>query len=124
MSLIDVLAERHIEEALEHGELEELPREGSPLSLADDSLVLEELRAGHRLLKNAGCLPPEMRYCGEVKDIETLLRHAEEPRDLLGRMHCLIERNATVRCGATVICRSMRIPASALANGSQAPATG
>jgi hypothetical protein len=42
-----------------HRELAARPGSGEPLTLDDDSHVPAELRAGYRLLKNAGCLPPE-----------------------------------------------------------------
>jgi hypothetical protein len=54
MFLIDKLAEQKIAEAVERGELNNLPGSGKPLHLDDDTLVPEELRAGYRLLKNAG----------------------------------------------------------------------
>ena len=59
MWLLDQWAERHILDAQKKGEFEHLPGNGKPLVLDDDSHVPPELRAGFRLLKNAGCLPPE-----------------------------------------------------------------
>lgn len=61
MSVIDDWAERHIQEALSKGELNNLQGEGKPLLLDDDSQVPPELRASYRILKNAGYLPPELR---------------------------------------------------------------
>lgn len=58
MWLLDQWAERHIIEAQRKGEFDNLPGRGEPLILDDDSHVPAELRAGYRLLKNAGCLPP------------------------------------------------------------------
>ncbi len=60
MWLLDQWAERHIIEAQRKGEFDNLPGRGEPLILDDDSHVPAELRAGYRLLKNAGCLPPEL----------------------------------------------------------------
>ncbi len=57
MTIFDTLAERHIQTALESGELQGLAGEGKPLTLDDDSHVPPELRVGYRLLKNAGYLP-------------------------------------------------------------------
>lgn len=56
MWLLDQWAERHIIEAQRKGEFDNLPGRGEPLILDDDSHVPAELRAGYRLLKNAGCL--------------------------------------------------------------------
>ncbi len=60
MSIIDELAEKHILAALEKGELDNLPGAGKPLVIDDDSHVPVHLRAAYRILKNAGCLPPEL----------------------------------------------------------------
>lgn len=57
MSVIDDWAERHIQEALNKGELKNLKGEGQPLLLDDDSQVPPELRAGYRILKTQGICP-------------------------------------------------------------------
>ncbi|WP_333617608.1 DUF1992 domain-containing protein [Mixta calida] len=74
MWLIDRLAEQHIREAQEKGELTDLPGECAPLVLDDDSHVPPELRAGYRLLKNAGYLPPELELRREALEINDLLQ--------------------------------------------------
>ncbi len=76
MSLLDELAERRIREAAEQGLFDDLPGRGCPLRLDDDALVPEELRAGYRLLRNAGYLPPELQASGELKRVEQLLAQA------------------------------------------------
>jgi len=73
MFLVDEWAERHISSALKRGELDNLPGEGKPLLLDDDSHVPEDLRAGYRLLKNAGCLPPEIEQRKEAATLASLL---------------------------------------------------
>lgn len=73
MWLIDQLAEQHIQAALEKGELNNLPGEGKPLHLEDDSLVPKELRSGYRMLKNAGFLPPELEMRREAIELKDLL---------------------------------------------------
>lgn len=79
MWLIDQLAEARIQEAMERGELDDLPGRGRPVVLDDDTLVPEALRAGYRLLKNAGFLPREVTLLREIKDVEALLRHTADP---------------------------------------------
>lgn len=74
MFLIDEWAERHISSALKRGELENLSGEGKPLQLDDDSHVPADLRAGYRLLKNAGCLPPEIEQRKEAATLASLIR--------------------------------------------------
>lgn len=97
MSLLDALAEQQIRDAQARGEFEDLPGSGAPLAFEDDALIPEELRAAYRLLKNAGYLPPELEYCCELRDIETLLQQAqsEEIRgSLLARLNWLLTRSS------------------------------
>lgn len=77
MWLIDQLVEQHIREAQEKGELSNLPGEGAPLHLEDDSGVPVELRTAYCLLKNAGYLPPELE----------MRREALELNDLISELH-------------------------------------
>ncbi|WP_394564429.1 hypothetical protein C1N58_19655 [Pantoea sp. SGAir0180] len=77
MWLIDQLAEQHIKAAQEKGELSDLPGEGAPLNLEDDSQVPSDLRAGYRLLKNAGFLPPELELRREALQVSDLLQHLD-----------------------------------------------
>ena len=81
MSLLDELAEQRIREAAERGEFDDLPGRGEPLELEDDSLVPEELRAGYRMLKNAGFVPPELEPVRELREVEALIRQAEAAAD-------------------------------------------
>ncbi|KHD99881.1 hypothetical protein NL54_18465 [Pantoea stewartii] len=85
MWLIDQLAEQHIKAAQEKGELSDLPGEGAPLNLEDDSQVPPELRAGYRLLKNAGFLPPELELRREALQVSDLLQHLnpDDPEALI-----------------------------------------
>ena len=74
MWLLDQWAERHIIDAQRKGEFEDLRGAGEPLLLEDDSRVPVELRAGYRLLKNAGCLPPELEQRKEAIQLLDLLK--------------------------------------------------
>lgn len=51
MWLLDQWAERHIRDAQNKGDFDDLPGSGEPLVLEDDSHIAPELRAGYRLLK-------------------------------------------------------------------------
>ncbi|WP_107853229.1 DnaJ family domain-containing protein [Oceanimonas marisflavi] len=73
MWLIDQLAEQAISQAHKEGQFENLPGAGKPQQLEDDSLVPEHLRAGYRLLKNAGYLPPELEARKEYLRLQDLL---------------------------------------------------
>lgn len=93
MWLLDQWAERHILDAQNKGEFDNLPGCGEPLTLDDDSHVPPELRAGYRLLKNAGCLPPELEYRRETIALADLLNSVGENhpqhRELLRRLSLL-----------------------------------
>jgi len=78
MWLLDQWAERHILDAQNKGEFDNLPGCGEPLTLDDDSHVPPELRTGYRLLKNAGCLPPELEYRREAIALADLLNGVGE----------------------------------------------
>ena len=80
MWLIDALAEQKIQEAIGRGELDELPGAGRPVPADDLALVPEHLRAGYRLLKNAGYLPPELHGLAQLKQAEDLLRRIDDPQ--------------------------------------------
>lgn len=73
MWLMDEWAERHILQAQQQGELDNLPGMGKPLTLDDDSAVPEALRTGYRMLKNAGFLPPELLGRNEALQLADLL---------------------------------------------------
>jgi len=79
MWAIEALAEQKIEEAIAQGQLGGLSSAGRPLPQEDLSLVPEHLRAGYRLLKNAGYLPPELYALEQLREAEDLLRRIEEP---------------------------------------------
>ena len=78
MNFIDKLAESHIREAIERGDCDKLEGAGRPLRLGDDTWVPEHLRAGYRLLKNAGFVPPELELRREIRSIESLLSVCED----------------------------------------------
>ena len=82
MWLLDQWAERHIRDAQKKGEFDDLPGRGEPLMLDDDSHIAPELRAGYRLLKNAGCLPPELEQRREAVELADLLKgiRQDDPR--------------------------------------------
>lgn len=94
MWLLDQWAERHILDAQRQGEFDNLPGSGEPLTLDEDLHVPPELRAGYRLLKNAGCLPPELQQRKEAVDLADLLKtvRRDEPEyEALCRRLALLE---------------------------------
>ena len=77
MDPIDKIAESKIIAALERGELDDLPGQGQPLELDDDSAIPPELRVAHRILKNSGHLPATVHLNAEIKRIEDQLKRSE-----------------------------------------------
>lgn len=74
MSIFDQLVEQQISQSIKNGELDHLPGKGKPLQLDDDSQVPQELRAGYRILKNAGYLPLEIQQRQEALHLCDLLK--------------------------------------------------
>ncbi|MEX0960200.1 MAG: DnaJ family domain-containing protein [Burkholderiales bacterium] len=78
MLLLDLIAEQKIAEAMAHGEFDDLPTQGRPLELEDDTLVPEDLRMAYRILRNAGFVPPEVQALQEIGQLERLIARLEE----------------------------------------------
>jgi DnaJ-like protein len=87
VDVIALLAESKIRAAMRRGEFDNLPGRGKPLQLRDDARVPAELRMGYRMLRNAGCLPPELEARNEVARLGTLIASTGDPeeRALLSR---------------------------------------
>lgn len=107
MSLLDRLADAHIEAAAERGEFDNLPGAGKPLAPDEARHVPAELRAGYLLLKNAGFVPPEIQAQRDIRAVEDLLATAE-PRSsdaerLIRRLRWLETRLQSSRRGRALI---------------------
>ena len=78
MFLLENIAEERIREAMARGEFANLPGAGKPLHLEDDAIVPEDLRVAYKILKNAGCIPPELELRKEILTLRDLLRTIED----------------------------------------------
>lgn len=76
MLALEIIAEQRIREAQERGEFDHLPCAGKPLSLDDDPLVPEEMRAALRVLRNSGHVPPEIEALREMRALREALAAA------------------------------------------------
>jgi hypothetical protein len=85
------IAEEKIRESMARGEFDNLPGAGKPLVLEDDSMVPEELRVAYKILKNAGCLPPELELRKEIITLKSLAAAVEDDQE---RRRKLKELNA------------------------------
>lgn len=72
------LIEARIKKAQDKGVFEDLPGSGKPLDLEDDRHIPEDLRMAHKILKNAGCTPPEVQLRKEIRTTEDLLANMSD----------------------------------------------
>lgn len=77
MLLIDQWVEKHIKDAQEMGDFDNLAGHGKPISLDDDSAVPQDLRVAYRILKNAGYLPPTLQDRKEAVELKHFLQTLE-----------------------------------------------
>lgn len=82
------IVEEKIREAMEKGEFDDLPGKGKPLAF-DAAAVPEDKRLAYKVLKNAGCLPPELELKKEIVALRELIsaiddgaEKAEKTREL------------------------------------------
>ncbi len=74
-------AEEIILEALQRGDLDNLPGRGKPLELKDESHIPSELRMAHKILKNAGYVPPEVEMKSRISSTRDLLKYCAEEEE-------------------------------------------
>ncbi len=105
MLLIDQIAEQKIIETILNGELDNLPGQGQPLRLDDNSSVPEELRVAYRLLKNSGFLPPGVELRKEIAGVNQLLTEIaseDEQMKLSKRMDYLLMQLSVMNPGSSI----------------------
>ena len=85
-SVIQLVAKRRIEEALSQGAFDNLPGAGKPLAIEDLSHVPEEMRMAYKILRNAGCLPPELEERKELNRLVDLLEQCEDEQERVRQM--------------------------------------
>ena len=88
-SALQRIAEERIREAQEKGEFDDLPGRGAPIVYEDDSGIPEELRMAYKLLKNAGCVPPEIQERREISNLAEMLEHCSDERQKVQQMRRL-----------------------------------
>lgn len=95
LAFIEAIAEERIRAAQENGEFDDLPGRGRPLDLDDDAHVPPELKMAWRVLKNAGCLPPELEAEREIRNglelLSAMTDEAERYRQMQ-RLNLMITR--------------------------------
>jgi len=86
MDIFSKIAEQKIREAMENGEFEDLAGRGKPVALEDESWIPEDLRMSYKVLKNAGCLPPELELRKEILNLRELLNSLDDDRERIRRI--------------------------------------
>ncbi len=98
----EALVEQRIKEAQREGTFDNLEGHGKPLKLEDQN-VPEELRLAHKILKNAGFLPPEVALRKKVTQVEQLLAQTEydspERSKIQKKLNFLLTKLGTTRRG-------------------------
>ncbi|MDW8107778.1 MAG: DUF1992 domain-containing protein [Armatimonadota bacterium] len=67
--VIELIAERKIEEAMQEGKFDDLPGKGKPLPLDEEWFAPPEMRPAIRLLKSAGVLPDWLERAREIEQL-------------------------------------------------------
>ncbi len=89
MDFFSKKAEEKILEAMEKGELDDLPGRGKPQELEDDSTIPSDLRIAYKILKNAGYAPPEVQMQKEIATAKDLLKNSQEDQETYRRVQKL-----------------------------------
>jgi hypothetical protein len=100
INILQVIAERRINEAIQEGRLKIDGWQGKPLPLEDDGQVPSELRMAFKILKNAGYLPPEIEARKQIQQLEEMIAACEDEHTRLKQMkklNTLIFRLNTMR---------------------------
>jgi hypothetical protein len=100
MLALDLIAEEKICDAMRAGAFDDLPGAGRPLAPDDVALIPEELRIAYRILKNAGCVPPEIEARKEAVTLRKLVAAATDDdarRRALAKLALIEARLDTLR---------------------------
>lgn len=98
----EALVEQRIKQAQQEGRFDNLEGRGKPLKFEDQN-VPEELRLAHKILKNAGFLPPEVALRKKITQVEQLLAQTEvdsqERSKIQKKLNYLLTKLGTTRRG-------------------------
>lgn len=75
------LVEDKILDAQRKGAFDDLEGNGKPLK-NDDINIRPELKMAYKILKNAGCLPPELELKKEISRTEELLETLDDEKEI------------------------------------------
>ncbi|MEJ2688618.1 MAG: DUF1992 domain-containing protein [Deltaproteobacteria bacterium] len=73
MNILQLIAERKIDEAIKEGRLKIDGWQGRPLPDDADPYMPEDLKMAYKILKNAGFVPPEVETRREIERLEEII---------------------------------------------------
>lgn len=80
------IAERRIIEAIANGEFDNLEGKGKPIDFEDETWIPEDLRMAYRILKNAGCIPPELEFRNEVINMCSFMNTIDDDKERIKKL--------------------------------------
>ncbi len=86
MNIFSKIAEQRIREAIENGEFDNLEGMGKPIAFEDEIWIPEDLRPVYRVLRNSGCIPPELELRKEVLSLRELMNTIDNDIDRLKKI--------------------------------------
>ncbi len=86
MDIFSKIADERIRRAMEEGEFEDLEGAGRPLKLEDETWIPEDLRMSYRILKNAGCIPPELEKRKEILNLREMMNTIDDDGERLRKL--------------------------------------
>ncbi|PIE61636.1 MAG: molecular chaperone DnaJ [Desulfobacterales bacterium] len=100
----EAIVEERIKQAQKEGRFNDLKGQGRPLQF-DETNVPEEFRMAHKILKNAGFLPPEIEIKKQIEKTRDLMAGMDEPTDekkaLTKKLNYLLVKLDSVRGDAS-----------------------
>jgi hypothetical protein len=86
MDAFEKIAERKIREAIQNGEFDNLLNSGKPIDLDEDCFIPQELRMAYRVLKNSGCLPPELELRNEIISLRSMINSLDDDKERIRKI--------------------------------------
>jgi hypothetical protein len=86
MDVFAKIAEQRIKEAMQSGEFDNLEGMGKPIVFEDETMIPEDLRMVYRILKNTGCIPPELELRNEVINMSALINTIDDDKERLKKI--------------------------------------
>ncbi len=94
--IFEKIAEQKIKEAMESGELDNLPGRGAPIDLSEYFKAPEESRAAYALLQSSGHLPREVSLKVEICALQQELSRCDDEQKQRELRAAIEEKNITL----------------------------